>query len=131
MSTLNRTQNAGIIITLFMAMVCLSWQKPVVNVLVNTKWKGTLFVPGAVEGMFNFGKDTVSINLGDQVLETMSYQTKGDTVFLKKLSGGSPCNDEIGQYKYVIKQNVLTFSVIKDDCDARPPSFSPDGYVKQ
>jgi len=131
MSTQKKTTFAGTLIMALLAVICLSWYTPAANQLANTKWKGTLFAPNAIEGILDFKTDTFKIILGSQIIETMSYQTKGDTLVIKKLSGGSPCSGQFGQYKYSVKGNVLNFAVIRDDCDARPPSFSPDGYTKQ
>lgn len=112
-------------------MVGIAWQKPVVNPLKNTRWKGLIFAPGAVEGVFSFKKDSLMLYAGTQVIETMWYQTKADTLLLKKLSGGSPCNDEVGQYKFLVKNDLLTLTVIKDGCESRTAAFAPEGYKKQ
>jgi len=114
-----------------LAFSCISWQSPVPNLLSNTKWIGFLNIPAPTEGILKFKKDTVLAYVGDEIIETMSYQTKGDTLIFKKLSGTSPCDDQVGYYKYDIKAEVLTFYLIKDDCPPRTTTFSSDGYKKQ
>ncbi len=64
------------------------------------------------------------------IAETMSYQADAGTLTIKKLSGGSPCGSKPGQYKYVIENDVVVFSPISDECNARYNSFSPEGYKK-
>ena len=109
----------------------LSWKDPAANNLVKTKWRGVILVPTPIDGLFEFRKDSLLLYSNDKVVETMSYETKGDTLLLKKLSGASPCNDEVGKYKCEIKDNVLTLTVLKDDCTVRSSCFSPYGYKKE
>lgn len=131
MNAYKKTTVAQLVITFIFAIVCLSWQMPVANELANTKWKGTVFAPNPIESVFDFKNDTLKVSSGNQIIETMSFQTKGDTLVIKKLSGGSPCSGQVGRYKYAIKSNVLTLAVIQDACEVRPSSFSSDGYKKQ
>lgn len=122
-------------IYLFIAAIfivpALSWKDPAANNLIQTKWRGVILVPTPIDGLFEFKKDSLLLYSNDRIVETMSYETKGDTLLLKKLSGASSCNDEVGKYKCVVKDDVLTLTVLKDDCAARSSCFSPDGYKKE
>ena len=55
---------------------------------------------------------------------------KGDTVFLKKLSGSSPCGSEEASYIYSIKDDVLFLKLVNDPCEIRSGAFSPEGYKR-
>ncbi|HEY0176717.1 MAG TPA: hypothetical protein VGC08_10085 [Pedobacter sp.] len=120
-----------LLLTAIVIIPCLSWRDPEVSNLVQTKWRGVLLVPSPIDGLFEFKKDSLLLYSDDKIVETMSYQEKGDTLILKKISGASPCNDEIGTYKCEIKNDVLTLTVLKDDCTVRSSCFSPDGYKKE
>lgn len=122
-------------IYLFIAIIfivpALSWKDPAANNLIQTKWRGVILVPTPIDGLFEFKKDSLLLYSNDRIVETMSYEIKSDTLLLKKLSGASPCNDEIGKYKYEVKDDLLTLTVLKDDCATRSSCFSPDGYKKE
>jgi hypothetical protein len=113
------------------ACACLSWHVSGSNALMNTKWKGILNIPSPSEGVLVFKKDSGIAYYNNHIIETMSYKLNGDTIILRKLSGGSPCNNESGSYKFNIKNDVLTLSVLQDNCEARISTFSPEGYKKQ
>ena len=119
----------SLLLTVVTIIACLSWRAQT-NELVNTKWKGTMYVPNAADVVISFKKDDVQILMGGRPIETMSYQLNGDTITLKKSSGGSPCTNETGIYKYITKNNVLSFATVKDDCPTRVSAFSTDGYKK-
>lgn len=106
------------------------WQKPGNQSLTNTKWHGTIYVPDASDGVLEFGKDTLSVYMDGNVLETMLYKENADTLSLKKISGGSPCGEETGLYKYEVKDNQLFVTPISDDCPVRAGAFSKDAYKK-
>lgn len=126
-------KNQQSLILLLSAIVILasgnvSWRASIPNVLLNTKWKGIVFVPSPTQGILNFRKDTLLLTIENQVVETESYRMKGDTLILQKISGGSPCTDEVGYYHYVIKADKCTITPIEDDCVARTTIFSTEGY---
>lgn len=106
-------------------------QKPAPESLANTKWTGTFNVPESTTGILEFGKDTVILYVDNDALETMLYKQSGDTLTLKKISGGSPCGEETGDYKYGIKDNRLTIALLKDECGVRANAFSAEGYKKE
>jgi hypothetical protein len=105
--------------------------KPAANeTLNNTKWTGSFNVPAPAGGELEFRNDSVWLSVGGDVIETMSYKEKGDTLLLQKFYGPSPCSSEIGTYKYQLKEGMLLLSPIADECEIRANAFSPDGYKK-
>ncbi len=109
--------------------------------LAGTSWKGTSYVPDPLTCIMKFSNDTVrlmyaddpEINIQDShggmravsgkdsaILETMTYRLSGDTLELHKVSGGSPCGDEKGQYKVQMTSGKLKFIVVQDPCTVRP-----------
>jgi cell wall-associated protease len=98
--------------------------------LANTKWNGTINIPEEAPCTFSFKNDTLFAYVGGQLFETNTYEERGDTLFMKKITGNSPCGQEVGQYKYEVKDNVLTISTLKDDCEERRNCFKPEGYKK-
>jgi len=101
------------------------------DTLTNTKWYGTFNVPGPMSGTLEFKKDTVLLSIEGEVVESMTYKEKGDTLFFQKIYGQSPCSEEIGEYKFQLKENVLVLSPMKDACDIRSNAFSKEGYKKE
>lgn len=99
--------------------------------LTNTKWAGVAYVPSAADIEFVFKTDSLSMLYGGEVFELMSYKVKGDTLLLTKLEGSSPCNDEVGTYKFEIKDNRLFIKLLKDDCEPRGAAFSAEGYLRK
>ena len=114
-----------------LALLFLGWQGPAANKLANTRWTGIVNAPQPVEGVFEFKTDSFVLYIEDKVVETAFYEVRGDTLIEKKLSGFSPCGEEIGTYTFKIKDNVLTFFTVHDDCTERTVAFSPEGYKKK
>src|ERR1017187_7218507 len=96
------------LLILFISMITMNIKAQ----LTNTKWKGIANVPMPSECLLDFKNDTVLIKdvgngpadlrdeLGNMVtatgkdsmvIETMTYQFKGDTLILQKVKGRSPC----------------------------------------
>lgn len=102
--------------------------------LANTNWSGVAYVPTELNVKLAFGVDTLKLVMADNnlVLETMSFRISKDTMFIKKLSGNSPCeNDQEGIYKVAIKEKIFTIDVINDPCAERSSAFSPIGYKEE
>ncbi len=100
--------------------------------LTNTTWIGDFAVPSPMECSFIFTADTalVKLNETNEILEIMTYRVSGDTLFLKKVSGMSPCNDgEPAVYSYKIKDKRLNLSPLDDVCDIRRDAFPANGLV--
>lgn len=86
--------------------------------LSNTKWKGTLSIQGGINVLFNFTHDTLDVTNADsgESIETMKYNLEDSVLTIQKLWGNSQCDTTWGKYRYSIKDNQLTLSLIKDDC---------------
>lgn len=110
-------------------VLIVSFTMPPVNKLANTKWAGNINVPNPEKCLLEFTSDSLTVTQKTEVLETMSYQLNGDTLLLKKLTGISPCStDIIGKYLYKIQQDVITISLVEDNCTERSGAFTSEGY---
>ncbi len=64
-------------------------------------------------------------------LDSMSYTVKGDTILLKKLSGGSPCDlDSTFKVKYTINDDKLSITPLTDDCEGRQRAWQKQPFTK-
>ncbi len=102
--------------------------------LNNTAWKGVFMAPQATECTVVFKADTMYVVIGgdinpdkidpDNILETSSCKISHDTLTIQKIAGHSPCSEDIiGKYSFVIKDGLLSISVINDDCGPRANAF--------
>ena len=102
--------------------------------LKNTSWKGDFMVPQPTECIMIFKEDTSFLVFASgfnpdkidpaNIIETMSYKIDHDTLSLQKLSGGSPCSEDIiGKYSFAIKNDLMYIQVINDDCPQRASAF--------
>ncbi|MEO7210472.1 MAG: hypothetical protein ABIY35_05980 [Chitinophagaceae bacterium] len=113
---------------IFLGSKTASAQDPVIEntpvKIQNTSWKGTFFVPSPQECIMTFTSDTAYLKINGESIETSTFTINGDTLTFHKVSGGSPCGmDIIGIYKMDIKDDLLSISVIADDCQARAMGF--------
>lgn len=139
-----KTNMRSIVLTagFFVLGLCqLKAQGKEVSPLAGTSWKGTSYVPDPLTCLMKFSKDTLrifyaddpEININDgqggmrtasgkdsAILETMTYRLSGDTLELRKVSGGSPCGEEKGQYHAQAAGGKLKFILIQDPCAVRP-----------
>lgn len=101
--------------------------------LENSKWKGIVYAPEATEAFMEFRKDTLHvISTNGMPLETMNYALSGDTLSIRKITGGSPCDvSTVGYYKTEIFDNKLFIIPIKDDCLERTLAFDEDAWIKE
>jgi len=113
------------------AAISIAWKQQTAEPLANTSWRGTLLVPDAMNGVLSFSKDSLTASINYEVVETNHYRVNGDTLFLTKLSGSSPCGSEEASYIYSIKDDVLYLKLVKDACEIRSGAFSPEGYKKE
>ena len=93
------------------------------NNLENSKWKIHTEIPRSSDLQYEFKKDTLVV-FNDSAIETqrMLFSQQHDTLYLKMLSGTSPCPiGTEGWYTVVWQENGKTFSlkVIKDGCGSR------------
>ncbi|GAB3800617.1 hypothetical protein GCM10028819_26270 [Spirosoma humi] len=101
--------------------------------LANTAWQGTVETSKVVDVVLRYGADTTTMyTVADkQLLETMTYTIKGDTLTWKKVSGTSPCDTQaIGIYQVVIKNDEMVLKPLKDDCPLRSGSLLPKPFKK-
>lgn len=101
--------------------------------LANTQWKGTIEGDETIDVVFRFGNDTLTVvNTGDaSTIEVLTYTTKDSSITFKKVYGQSECDETtVGQYKYSIKNNELTYTLIKDDCDQRMAVLNNSKWTK-
>lgn len=101
--------------------------------IANTKWSGNLAVPEVVSVTLNFKADTFEVYMleNNELLESMSYKISGDTLLLKKASGGSPCPDGSEfKLKFSIKAEQLLLTLLSDDCVERAAAWTNEPFIK-
>ena len=109
--------------------------------LKNTSWKGDFMVPQPAECIMVFKEDTSYLVFAsgfnpdkidpDNILETMSYKIDHDTLSLQKLSGNSPCSEDIiGKYSFAIKNDLMYIHLIDDDCPQRASAFPSETLTR-
>lgn len=121
----------GTIVKLFCIASIFVWRTSATEPLANTRWLGSFNVPGPMAGVLEFKKDTVLLSIDGEVVESMTFKEKGDTLVFQKIYGQSTCSDEIGQYKFEVKDNVLVIVPIQDLCEMWAHAFSKEGYKKE
>ena len=102
--------------------------------LTNTKWKGAISAPTEVEVVLQFKKDTLNIVIAgtDNVIESMKYSIKDDVITINKISGGSPCNNDVSAtVKYIIKDKSLILVPVNDPCEERKNAWPVEGFIKE
>lgn len=91
-------------------------------------------IPDPYETFLQFKKDTVIVTLASDgtLIETMNFKLSKDTLRISKLSGMSPCTEDmIGVYHFEIKEEKLTITPITDDCPERVNAFRPEAWTKE
>lgn len=90
--------------------------------LENSKWKIHTEIPRSSDLQYEFKKDTLVV-FNESGIETqrMFFSQRQDTLYLKMLSGTSPCPVGTEGWYTLVWQNGKTFSlkVIKDGCGSR------------
>jgi len=102
--------------------------------LANTKWGFTLKMnDNDVASLCAFSKDTLTVTAeGDgSLIEKMVFTDKDGVLTIKKVEGQSECNDEAGSYKYEIKDNTLTLTLVTDGCSGRGEILDKAKWVKK
>ncbi|GAB3020343.1 hypothetical protein [Spirosoma pulveris] len=123
---------------LFFVIIILIWGSltataQVKNQLANTAWQGTVETSQVVDVVLRYGADTITMyTVADkQLLETMTYTMKGDSLTWKKVSGSSPCDTQaIGIYQVMIKEDEMVLKLLKDDCPLRSGALQPKPFKK-
>ena len=103
------------------------------NQLANTTWQGAVETSKVVDVVLRYGADTMTMyTVADkQLLETMTYTMKGDTLTWKKVSGTSPCDTQaLGIYQVMIKSDEMVLKLLKDDCPLRSGALLSKPFKK-
>ena len=101
--------------------------------LSKTKWKGTLQLDNPVDVLFDFGKDSLTVFVveNNAGLETMLFSDKDSLLSIKKVYGQSDCDEQVtGKYKYIIKDDEMTLTLISDDCPNRATVLDKTKWTK-
>ena len=101
--------------------------------LANTKWHGIANANQPFDLLMVFQNDTAkAFMLPDSVyLAGMSYIIQDTVISFKKVGGAIPCDSNVvGKYKFEIKDNILSFFLIEDDCIARSFQLNKAKYEK-
>ncbi|MCX6216331.1 hypothetical protein [Spirosoma sp.] len=120
----------GIILLLWVSLPATAQVK---NPLAHTAWQGAVETSQLVNVIMRYGADTISMYTASdqQLLETMTYTMKGDTLSWKKVSGSSPCDTQaIGIYQAIIKDDQLVLKLINDECPLRSGALQPTPFKK-
>ncbi len=102
--------------------------------LKNTSWKGVFTVPQPTECIMVLKEDTFFLVFAsgfnpnkidpDYILETSTYKIDLDTLTIQKVTGKSPCSEDIiGKYSFEIKNDMLYIQVMDDVCSQRASAF--------
>lgn len=100
--------------------------------LINTKWKGVLKIQDDIPTIFDFGKDTLTLTTyaNNVLIEDMTYKVTDSILTLKKISGQSDCDQEIGKYRFSVKGDVLSLKLVSDACEDRSSVIDNTSFTK-
>ena len=100
----------------------------------NTKWKGQMTSPQALDIILEFKNDSlIATSAEGMELEVMFFSQAKDTLKLRKLNGTSPCDlttEGIYILKFTNSGDTVIFYPITDHCKARATSMSPVAYSR-
>ena len=93
---------------IILTTLIIGWLFTAQSQVAGLKFKGTMNIPDPTNCILSFAKDTLYL-INDQdrpdmargeVIETMTYTVKNNTLILQKVTGLSPCDNTIpGTYK--------------------------------
>ena len=96
--------------------------------IANTKWNAHHEIPQNMDLIYLFKKDSFFIlRPNGRLAETMIFSQKGDSLYIKKITGVTPCIEGAeGWYKIQWFENGKTFSMsnLSDSCRQRANSFT-------
>lgn len=103
-----------IILSAAVIFLCLSFIS-IQNPLEDTRWESNGFI------MHFAKKDTVKMYMNDEVLAAAIYKVKDSTLIWKDLTVNEMVCDTslVGKYTFHIENNILSFTLISDECDER------------
>ena len=95
----------------------------------NTRWNAHTDIPISVEIQLVFKKDSFLIlsQDGKYLVELMTYSLRGDSLYLRKIFGQTPCdNGTEGRYRIqaLKKSENFSFQLINDACGPRSNFFT-------
>ena len=100
----------------------------------QTRWKGQVLEPQAIDIVLNFRNDSLVATSADgRELGVMFFLQYGDTLMIRKLSEQGPCNNETeGVYRVELTENgdKLTLYIITDRCRDRARSITSTVYSR-
>ena len=104
------------------------------NSISNTKWKGHIENPQALDIVLEFKNDSlIATSAEGMELEVMFFSQTKDTLKLRKLNGQSPCDittEGIYILNFTNSGDTVIFYPITDHCKARATSISPVVYSR-
>ena len=104
------------------------------NQISNTKWKGHIENPQALDIILEFRNDSlIATSAEGMELEIMFFSQSKDTLRLRKLNGQSPCDyrtEGIYILNFTNSGDNVIFYPITDHCKARATSISPVVYSR-
>jgi len=98
--------------------------------LQNTAWK--FYVEALHDTLtMHIGVDTnfTTSSSGDLIVRS-NCKVVGDTIKLKDIDGQYPCMEGEGVYRYVIKGDYMTFSLVSDPCENRSGALKECRFLK-
>ena len=102
--------------------------------VIDTKWKGTLLIPHAVDVTLTFKKDTLYITTeSNEEIGTIFFTWRNDTLNIRKISGPSPCPEQAqGSYRIEWLENGNRFRLhgISDECEGRIGVFTLNTFER-
>jgi hypothetical protein len=102
--------------------------------LTNTKWSGTMHVPGDLPVVLDFKSDTLNLvsKQSGKVFESMIYKISGDIITVVKIEGDSPCDPGFkATMKYTLINNQLTLTVFNADCENWAGAWPDQPFKKE
>lgn len=101
----------------------------------NTKWKGHIEIPQALDIVLEFKNDSlIATSAEGMELEVMFFSQAKDTLRLRKLNGQSPCDytvEGIYHLEWADSGDKLLLHIINDDCIDRAKSITSGvGYFR-
>jgi len=105
------------------------------NSISNTKWKGHIEIPQALDIIFEFKNDSLIVTSAEgRELGAMFFAQTKDTLKIRKISSQGPCNNTTeGIYilKWTDSDDKLLLYPISDNCKQRAVSISaPVAYSR-
>jgi hypothetical protein len=122
-----------LVITFLLALHIVTVHAQTQNPLAGTAWQGQAYVPDEETIILHFKADSVFMFIAPQMIlgETMVYTMKSDTLTLRKISGGSPCDTRgTGMIQFTVKDDEMTVKSLSDDCRARKVAWSDKPFKK-